>query len=383
MRRRCWCFPRSAARAATALLVAVLAMVGCSADPDNGSPPPESRAVQVGAENVVVVKREPIVVGPVISGELRPEREATVRAELGGSILQVSADEGEAVRKGALLGRIESKALEDARRSASSAVRAAENQLAVARREAERTAQLVSAGALAVRDLDIAKANVSTVDAQLADARSRLVSAQKQLEDAVLRAPLTGTVSDRAVNAGDVVTPGTALFTIVDLSSMRLEASVPSEEVGQLRVGAPVQFEVRGFDQRFEGHIERIVPQADPTTRQIPIFVSVPNAGGRLVAGLYADGRVITDQAEGLVVAANAVNTSSGTPWILRIRDGMAEKVTVTLGLQDPRTERVQIVSGVNEGDVLLRGAARGITPGTPVQAALSTESQANQQNRP
>jgi RND family efflux transporter MFP subunit len=350
---------------------------GC-ADAENGSPPPESRAVQIGAENVVIVKREPIVVGPVISGELRPEREATVRAELGGSMLQVSADEGEAVRKGAVLGRIESNALEDMQRSASSAVRAAENQLAVAQREAERTAQLVSAGALAARDLDIAKANVTNVEAQLADARSRLVSAQKELGNAVLRAPLTGIVSDRAVNAGDVVTIGTALFTIVDPSSMRLEASVPSEEVGQLRVGVPVQFEVRGYDRRFEGRIERIVPQADPTTRQVPIFVSIPKADG-LVAGLYADGRVITEQASGSVVPTNAVNTSSGTPWVLRVANGKAEKVRVTLGLQDPRTERVQITSGVKEGDVLLRGAAQGITPGTPVRAVTGVQSQGNQ----
>lgn len=374
---------RTVRYAAMPMLVAAFITAGCGADTENGAPPPESRAVQVGTENVVIVKRDQIVVGPVISGELRPEREATVRAELGGSMLQVAADEGEAVRKGALLGRIESNALEDVQRSASSAVRAAENQLAVAQREAERTVQLVSAGALAARDVDIAKANVTNAEAQLADARSRLVSAQKQLEDALLRAPLTGIVSDRAVNAGDVVTPGTALFTIIDPSSMRLEASVPSEEVGRLRIGAPVQFEVRGYDQLFEGRIERIVPRADPTTRQVPIFVSIPNTGGRLVAGLYADGRVITEQAFGSVVPSNAVNTSSGTPWVLRVGNGKAEKVTVTLGLHDPRTERVQITSGVNEGDVLLRGAAQGITPGTPIHTATAVQSQPNQQDQP
>jgi RND family efflux transporter MFP subunit len=360
-------------------LVVALTIAACAGDPDNGGPPPESRAIQVGPENVVVVRRERVIVGPVISGELRPEREATVRAELGGSMLQVSADEGEAVRKGALLGRIESTALDDARRSAASAMRAAQNQLEVARRETERTAQLVSAGALAARDLDIARANVTNAEAQLADARARLVSAEKQLGDAVLRAPLTGIVSDRAVNAGDVVTPGTPLFTIVDPSSMRLDASVPSEEVGALRVGEPVQFEVRGYEQPFEGRIERIVPQADPITRQVPIFVSIPNGGGRLVAGLYADGRVIVDEASGLVVPANAVNMTSGTPWVLRVEDGSARKVSVTLGLQDPRTERVQIASGVEEGDVLLRGAAQGITPGTHVRVATPVQSHQSQ----
>lgn len=304
---------------------------------------------------------------PLISGELRAAHEATVRAEIGGSILQVAVEEGQSVRKGALLGRIEAVTQEDARRSAESALKNAESQLDVARREAERTAQLVAAGALAARDLEVARSNVTAAEAQVADARARLVSARKQLGDAVLRSPLTGIVADRAVNAGDVVSPGTALFTIIDPSSMRLEASVPSEELASLRVGAPVQFTVRGYEAPFEGHIDRISPQADPTTRQVPIFVSVVNPGGRLVSGLFAEGRVVSESAEGFVVPLNAVNTAEEGVWVLRVSNGKTEKVPVTLGLRDNRTERVQIVSGVNEGDVLLRGAAQGITPGTAV----------------
>jgi membrane fusion protein (multidrug efflux system) len=149
---------------------------------------------------------------------------------------------------------------------------------------------------------------------------------------------------------------------------MRLDASVPSESLSELRVGATVDFNVRGYDQRFRGQIQRISPQADPTTRQVPIYVSIPNEGGRLVAGLFAEGRVVSQSAEGLVVPTNAVNTTDKMPWVLRVTDGKTERVTVALGLRDSRTERVQVISGLNEGDMLLRGAAQGITPGTPVQ---------------
>ena len=329
----------------------------------NTTPPP----IQIGGENVVTVKRDIIVRGPIVSGELRAAQEATIRAELGGSVLQVSVEEGQTVRRGAVIARIEAATLDDARRSAESGVRAAENQLAVARREAERTQQLVSAGALAARDLEIARNNVSAAEAQLADAQSRLVSAQKQLGDTIVRAPINGVVSDRTVNLGDVVTAGTPLFTVIDPSSMRLEASVPSEELGQLRVGAAVMFTVRGYEQPFEGRIERISPAADPVTRQVPIFVTVPNTGGRLVAGLYAEGRVVSASAEGLVVDANAVNEAGETPWVLRVRDGHTERVEVEVGVRDARTERVQLTTGVRDGDVLLRGAAQGITPGSAV----------------
>jgi RND family efflux transporter MFP subunit len=285
-------------------------------------------------------------------------------------MLQVTVEEGQSVQRGAVIGRIEATTLEDARRSAESAVRAAENQLTVARREAERTQELVAAGALATRDLEVARNSVSAAEAQVADAQSRLVGAQKQQNDAIVRAPISGVVSDRAVNTGDVVTPGTALFTIIDPSSMRLEASVPSDELGLLRVGVPVLFTVRGYGQAFEGRIERISPAADAATRQVPIFVSVPNAGGRLVAGLYAEGRVTVESATGLVVPENAVNVTATPPWVLRAADGKTERVEVKVGVRDPRTERVQIAGGLNEGDILLRGAAQNIAPGTAVLVA-------------
>jgi RND family efflux transporter MFP subunit len=358
----------SRALSAICLLPLALLAAACGAGAEKPEEPVAAvPAVQIGAENVVAVARGTVIVGPIISGELRPEREATVRAELGGAMLQVDVEEGQSVRKGALLGRIETRTLEDARQSAMSAVRSAENQLMVARREAERSEQLVKAGALAARDLDVARSNVAAADAQLADAKSRLASAERTLGDAIVRAPIAGIVSDRAVNAGDVVSVGTELFTIIDPSSMRLEASVPSDDLSQLRIGAPVDFRVRGYDQSFAGHIERIAPQADAATRQVPIYVSIPNVGGRLVAGLYAEGRVVSQSATGLVVPSNAVNTTGGAAWAIRVTDGKTEKVDVAIGLRDPRTEQIQIASGLHEGDTLLRGAAQGIAPGTQV----------------
>ena len=334
-------------------------------------PPAAPPAVRVGAENVVKVGRDTIVIGPIVSGELRAEREATVRAEIGGSMTQVTVREGQAVSRGTLLGRIETRTLDDVRQSAMSSLRNAENQLAVAHRELDRTETLVKAGALAARDLDVARQNVTAAEAQLADAKSRLASADRQLADTVLRAPINGIIANRPVNIGDVVSVGAELFTIIDPSSMRLEASVPSDDLSRLRIGATVDFTVRGYEQRFAGRIAMIAPQADPVTRQVPIYVSIPNVGGRLVAGLFAEGRVVSQSGEGLVVPLNAVNTATGMPWVLRATDGRTERVDVRLGLQDPRTERVQIVAGVNEGDVLLRGAAQGITPGTPVELSV------------
>jgi membrane fusion protein, multidrug efflux system len=355
-----------------AFLIAQLAAIaGCATEAEKspaGEPP---APVRIGAENAVTVRQDTIVIGPIVSGELRAEREATVRAEIGGSMTQVAVEEGQSVRRGALLGRIETRTLDDVRESAMSALRSAENQVTAVKREMERTENLVKAGALAARDLDVARQNVAAAEAQVADARSRLASAERQLGDTVLRAPINGIVAKRAVNTGDVVGIGTELFTIIDPSSMRLEASVPSDDLSRLQVGSMVEFMVRGYEQPFEGRIQRIAPQADSTTRQVPIFVAIPNVGGKLVAGLFAEGRVVSQKAEGLVVPIDAVNAGDGKPWVLRVADGKTERVDIALGLRDPRTERVQIASGLKAGDTLLRGAAQGITPGTPVTVSV------------
>lgn len=359
---------RSRGVLAFCILNLALLSAACATEAEKASDTAEPAAVQIGPENVVTVTTGTVIVGPIISGELKAGREATVRAELGGAIVEMAVEEAQAVSQGALLARIEPRTLEEARLSAASALRSAENQLAVARRETERTERLVEAGALAARELDVARSAVASSEAVVADARSRLASAERTLGDTVVRAPFAGVVSTRAVDAGDVVAPGTELLKIIDPSSMRLDASVPSEDLSVLKVGATVQFTVRGYDRPFTGQIERIAPEADATTRQVPIYVSIPNTGGRLVAGLFAEGRVVSTSVTGLVVPTNAVNTTSPEPWVLRVANGTTERVPVTLGLRDPRSERMQIVSGLSEGDTLLRGASQGITPGTRVK---------------
>jgi RND family efflux transporter MFP subunit len=355
--------------ARVAIVTAALTAVGCGEAERpaaaNAGPP----VIDIGRENIVTVARQEISVGPLISGDLRAQREATVRAELGGSVLITVPDEGQPVRQGALLARIAARPQEDAQRSAQSAVRAAEEAFAVAQRELERTERLVKGGALAEREVEGARNAAMGARAQLDDAQARLASATKALGDATVRAPISGIVARRHVNRGDVVSPGAELYTIIDPSSMRLEASVPSDQLAAIAVGASVNFEVRGYPGRvFVGTIERISPMADSVTRQVPIFVTIPNTEGLLVAGLFAQGRVLQEVRTALVVPHAAVNERAGTPWVLRVRDGKTERVEVTLGLRDAQTERVEVQQGLAEGDLLLVGAAQGMTPGTPVR---------------
>ena len=326
-------------------------------------------AITVGPENIAVVNNSIIMSGPSISGTLEPEREAVLRAQVSGSVLQTYADQGQAVNAGTVLARIDATGIQDAYTSARAQVVAARNTADIATKDLARNEKLLAAGAIAERDIEQSRRSSIAAQAALEDANSRLASAERQYRSTTVTSPLGGIVSDRPVSAGDVVQPGTALYTVVDPSSMRLEASVPAEQLSLIRVGVPVVFTVSGYPGRqFVGHITRVNPTADPTTRQVRIYVSIPNAGRTLVGGLFASGRVSTATKNGLVVPAAAVDVRGTQPVVTRVKGGKAEHVNVTIGLTDKSTETTEILAGLMAGDTLLLGAAQGITPGTPVK---------------
>lgn len=220
-------------RAAAAIALAVTVLSSCG-DADDAAAEAVTQPVTVGRENLVVVTAQPLTSGPAFSGILRHEREASVRAQMAGSVLQTYVDQGQAVSTGTVLARIEAGGSDDAYLSARSAVSTAENSLAIATRELERARRLHEAGAIAERELEIARFNVTNARTMVADARARMASAGKQLGNATVRAPFAGVIGQRSVSAGDVVQPGTLLYTVVDPGSMRLEAAIPVEQLADV-----------------------------------------------------------------------------------------------------------------------------------------------------
>jgi membrane fusion protein (multidrug efflux system) len=330
--------------------------------------------ITVGSENVAIATTGSIMAGPTISGTLEPEREAVLRAQVQGSVLQTYADQGQAVSPGTVLARIDATGIQDAYTSARMQVVAAKNAADIAAHDLSRNEKLLAAGAIAERDIEQSRRASIAAQAALEDANSRLASADKQFRSTTVTSPFAGVVSERPVSAGDVVQPGTALFTVVDPSSMRLEASVPAEQLALIRVGVPVVFTVSGYPGReFVGHIVRVNPTADPTTRQVRIYVSIPNAGRALVGGLFATGRMSSATKTGLVVPASAVDVRGTSPSVMRVKGGKAEKVQIQVGITDRTSETIEVLSGIQAGDTLLLGAAQGITPGTPVKVSVSS----------
>jgi len=360
---------QSATGLTAAIFLASAMATACGpSQPATASTTNDAAIVRLAPENVTTAVVDEISSGPIVSGQLTPARQASVRAQVGGSIVALTVDRGQMVRAGAEIARISARDLEASRTSALAAVRSAETSLDVAKSEADRTASLVKGGALAARDLEQAQNGVSAAEAQLAATQARVTSVDQLLADTSVRAPFDGIVSARPASIGDVVTPGAELLTIIDPSSMRLEALVPSDQVPAITPGAKVRFTIRGAPGDFIGTIDRINPTADPITRQVSCFVTLPNSGGRLIAGLFAEGRVESVTHRGIVVPIAAVDETGTRPTVTRVTTGKAEIVPVTLGPRQADTERVELLDGVSAGDVLVVGSARNIAAGTPVQ---------------
>ncbi len=361
------------------------ALMGCSGQKTDASAAPKAEApVSLSAENVLRVGPRKLESGPVISGSLQPRRAATLRAEVGGAVLEVKVEQGQPVKRGDLLARIDDAALQDQLIAARSTAKVTANALEVAKAEEERNAQLAEAGVITQRDFDRVKLARQQAEAQLSEAQARLALTQDQLSRTRISAPFDGAVSERQANAGDVVAPGTPLATVVDPTSLRLEAAVPAEFAAKLQAGTPVDFRVAGYgDQGFTGKIERVNPVVDPATGQVRIYVAIPNNEQALLAGLFAQGRVASESREALAVPLSAVDLRGTLPSVLRVKDGKIERANVELGMRDEVTQQVEIRSGVQAGEVVVLGSAKDLAEGTRVQVAQAPAQQGQGQGLP
>ncbi|WP_044890343.1 efflux RND transporter periplasmic adaptor subunit [Myxococcus hansupus] len=336
------------------------ALTGCSKDAKEAPPPQEELEVSLGQENVARAEVRDLRSGPGISGNLQARTAAAVRAEVGGTILDINAQQGQVVKKGEELARIEDATLKDQLIAATAAVRTARSALQVSEAELERSAKLSKAGVVTQRDFERAQLTLEQAKGQLAEARSRQALAKEQLARARVVAPFAGVVSERQASAGDVVQPSAPLFTVVDPRTLRLEASVPAAQLEQVRVETPVEFHVTGYgDRSFRGVVERINPVVDPATGQVRIYVAIPNTDLQLLAGLFAEGRVASRAEQALAIPIDAIDDTGTEPSVLRIQQGRVQRVNITLGMRDEVSRQVQVRSGLEDGDVVVLGAAK------------------------
>jgi RND family efflux transporter MFP subunit len=315
-------------------------------------------AIVLGPRDVAVVARADLVAGLPVSGTLAPAIDVRLTAPVAEVVAEVLVREGQRVQRGQVLARFRTDIVRPAALSA-------EAQQRVAAADYERMQNLLKEGAVSERDVEVALAQLRAAEAVAA-------AAQQRLAEAVVRAPLTGVVTERHVQSGDRVKDGDPLFQLVNIDELEFQASVPSEFAAQVRPGAAVALVLSGYPGGVSGRVARVNATADAATRQLQVYVTVANRGGQLVGGLFASGRIVLREARGaLALPQSGVRTDpDGGAYVLVIEGGRLARRDVTVGLTDEVAGLVEIAQGLTEGAQVVVGLAEGLVPGQAVDVA-------------
>jgi RND family efflux transporter MFP subunit len=360
--------------AMTLRLLAALVLAAALAACGKSGPSTEKGAGQpllVASEDVHTVRSNALASGPVVTGTIQPERRADLRAEVAATVLQVLRENGDAVRRGDLLARLDDTAIRDGLASAESASRAAAQAHEQAERQLERMQKLRASGMASAQALDDAEVRRNNALSDTEAAKTRVVSARQMLQRTEVRAPFDGVVSDRKVSAGDTAQVGKELLKVIDPSSMRFEGLVSADNIANVKAGQGVTFRVNGYpDQLFTGKVRRVNPAANPTTRQVEVLVDFTGPSQPRLAGLYAEGHVETDSSQALTIPATALVREGDKALAWRVKDGKLQRAAIDVGERDARTGEFVVKAGLAEGDQVIRYPNAMLKDGQAVQAS-------------
>jgi membrane fusion protein (multidrug efflux system) len=367
------------------LVLVAFALAGCGKGPgadakgaaQKGAAAPAAPLL-ISPEDLHTVRNAALSSGPSITGSIQPERRADLRAEVQAVVMQVLRENGDQVRRGDVLVRLDDTAIRDALASAEAASRAATLAFDQATRQFERMKTLRASGMASAQALDDAEGRRNATQSEVEAAKTRVVLARQQLGRTEVRAPFDGMVTDRKVSAGDTAQVGKELLKVIDPDSMRFEALVSADHVGEVKAGQAVHFRVNGYgDQEFAGKVRRVNPSANATTRQVELLVDFVGEKQPRLAGLYAEGRLETATRNSITLPATAVVRDGEKASAFRVQGTKLQKVAINVGERDARTGEYVVKAGLAEGDQVIRHPSALLKDGQPVQAQGPAKSSA------
>jgi RND family efflux transporter MFP subunit len=285
------------------------------------------------------------------SGALVAPNTAVVRAKANGTLLALDVKEGDHVRVGQPLGRIDVSELASRVAERNANLAAAKTTLAQAERTHQSNVDLANEKFISPIALEGSKAQLDTARAQVGAAQASLDTTRVLLQNAALVAPIGGVVAKRHVVAGEKVSAEQEIVSIVDLHLLELAGTVGTQDVSKLSPGMPVVLKIEGVAEPLKGQLARISPAAEAGTRSIGVAVQLQNPKETLRAGQYAVASVQLGEAvPHLTVPIGAISTASGQEYVWTVEKGQLLRRTVTTGRRDPVMGRAEVLDGLAVG---------------------------------
>ena len=340
------------------------------------APSPQAAQVRVAVapDELWTVARRTLVRGVPVSGTLQAVNSATVKARVAGELQGLVLREGDSVRAGQEVARIEAVEMQARLRQAQQQASAARAQADIVQRQFDDNRALVDQGFISRTALQTSQASLQAAQATYQAAQAGADVARKALQDTVLRSPLSGQVTARLAQNGERVSVDARILEVVDLSRMEVEALLAPLDSVQVRVGQTARLQIEGSSTgaaTFRATVVRINPSAQPGSRSVPVYLAVDNTPTKdslmaLRQGLFVQGTLETGSADVLAVPLDAVRTDKPVPYVQVVQQGRVVHLNVQTG-ERSRGEGQTLVAtqGLQEGMQVLTGRVGALPEGT------------------
>ncbi len=384
-------------------------------------PAAQAQAEQEGRPVVVdVAVAADAATARTYTGTTRPARQVSLRSQAEGRLLGLSADVGDRVQQGQVVGNLDNVLLQTAVGEAQAELAArqfevtqAEAQLADIRtsieesrvrfqqasNDAQRLQTLASQGAVSAQEAEQAQTTLVTAQQALQSAqeqvrtrqqavaaaqqrveaqRSILRETQQRLSFANLTASLSGVVLERAAEPGDLVLPGEAVLTLGDLSQVLVVIEVADSNLSEFNLGQSVDLAIDAFPgESFTGQVTRISPVADSTSRLLPVEITVANPGGRIGSGLLARVTGTSGQSNAVSVPESALEVAEDSDsqiFVVTEADGLSVVEARSVQVGDRADGQVTLLSGLTPGEQYVVRSSQPLESGQTVELSLTSE---------
>lgn len=330
-------------------------------------------SLELGAADLVRANTVELTRTLPVSGPIKAVSSAFVKARVAGELQGLTVREGDMVKAGQVLARVDSTEYQARTRQAQQQAESAKAQVDIARRSFENNRKLVDQGFISQTALESSSASLAAAEASYRAAMAGVDVAAKSLEDTVLRAPISGQVAQRLTQPGERVAIDARVLEIVDLSRLEVEANLAAADSLGVKPGQTAQLTVEGSAQRLQARVARINPSAVAGSRSVLVYLSLEKPEG-LRQGLFAQGALAVGGSRTLALPVSAIRTDKPQPYVQWVQDNKVAHQTVELGERgDANGVAMVSVKGIPEGTPVLAGAVGALRAGTAIKNAAGS----------
>ncbi|OIP23420.1 MAG: efflux transporter periplasmic adaptor subunit, partial [Comamonadaceae bacterium CG2_30_60_41] len=324
-------------------------------------------SINLQPQDLIKVKERTLPLTVALAGPLQAVRTAVLKARVSGELQGLTVREGDAVKAGQVLGHIDPTEAQARLRQARQQAQAAKAQVDIAQRNYDNNAALVTQGFISSTALVSSQASLAAAQATFAAAQAGADVAAKSMDDTLLRAPISGQVSQRLAQPGERVGVDARVLEIVDLSQLELAAALSAADALRVQIGQAATLQVEGSAQTVAARVVRVNPSTAAGSRAVMVYLSVqPQA--TLRHGQYAQGALTVGSLQTTVVPLTTIRTDQPQAYVQVVQDNKVEHVQVQPGARSEVAGQTLVaISGVSAGSTVIAGAVGVLREGTQV----------------